>query len=80
MTLKVEIAEDCRGKQSSAKKCSDNLNYDDCTRSYQGCKWYRDECIEAEQCFDLSSDFSVCLNNTGSLKDKCELQRKAKFS
>ena len=61
----------CRGKQSSAKKCSDNLNYDDCTRSYQGCKWYRDVCIEVEHCSDLT-DFSVCLNNTGSLKDKCD--------
>ena len=61
----------CRGKGESAEKCSDNLNSNDCLLSLKGCKWYRDVCIEAEQCSELS-DFSVCLNNTGILKDKCE--------
>ena len=61
----------CRGKGESAEKCSDNLNSNDCLISLKGCKWYRDVCIEAEQCSELS-DFSVCLNNTGILKDKCE--------
>ena len=61
----------CRGKESSAEKCSDNLNSDDCTRSMKGCYWYKDQCIEADQCNQLSV-FTTCLNNTGILKDKCE--------
>ena len=61
----------CISKQTSAQICSENLNELDCVRSILGCKWYRNECIKAEQCNDLK-DFSVCLNNTGALKDKCE--------
>jgi len=61
----------CRGKRNSAEKCSDNINKDDCVRCNLGCRWYKDECIEAEQCNDLS-DFTNCLNNTSVFKDKCE--------
>lgn len=61
----------CRGKQDSAKICSDNLNEDDCIRSILGCKWYKNECIKEDQCSDFSY-FTTCLNNTGELKNKCE--------
>jgi len=49
----------------------DNLSEDDCKRSNLGCKWYKEECIKAEKCNELS-DYTVCLNNTDILKDKCE--------
>ena len=61
----------CRAKQISTKKCNENVNSEDCQRSFAGCKWYNDQCIDAKQCNELN-DFSVCLNNTGILKDKCE--------
>jgi hypothetical protein len=61
----------CLLKRNSSLYCNENTNEEQCKRSLLGCKWYRDECIEAEQCSELS-DFSVCLNNTGILKDKCE--------
>ena len=48
----------CRSNQSSAENCNDNLNSEDCQRSVLGCKWYKDECINAEKCNELI-DFSV---------------------
>ena len=61
----------CRGKQNLAEKCVDILNADDCSRSILGCRWYKDECINVDQCNELIH-LSTCLNNTGILKDKCE--------
>ena len=61
----------CKGKRNSTEKCGDNLNEDDCERCNLGCRWYKDECIEAKQYNDLS-DFTICLNNTSAFKYKCQ--------
>ena len=62
----------CLLKRNSSLYCNENTNEEQCKRSLLGCKWYRDEFIEAEQCSELYNS-EVCLNNTGILKDKCEL-------
>ena len=54
----------CISKRTSALNCNENVNELDCKRSILGCYWYKDECIEAEQCNDLK-DIPACLNNTG---------------
>ena len=61
----------CVSKQTSALYSNENLDALDCRRSLLGCKWNIGMSINAEKCDDFIY-YSICLNNTGVLKDKCE--------